>query len=134
MLVIVVSHSIPHIYPQYFYLFTNIGALVGQISMAYAEKVRRMTSYATLSLTPLQVCRLLVGVHSTDHRLPALPPRPILRSQQLHPLAPHWIHPRHGTQALGILDEGPLELEPMEDIPESHIRRILGTRKAQQHP
>ena len=28
---------------MYFYLFTNVGALIGQISMAYSEKVRLLT-------------------------------------------------------------------------------------------
>lgn len=34
---------------QYFYLFTNIGALIGQLTMAYSEKVRLLVNPSEFS-------------------------------------------------------------------------------------
>lgn len=76
---------------QYFYLFINVGALVGQIGMAYSEKVCFLPLIQHLcELIGVRiVCGFLVGLYFAYHRLPFLSARPLHRTK---PLCAHTSH------------------------------------------
>ena len=101
---------------MYFYLFINVGSLIGQISMAYSEKVRCFiyvdTEAESNCVFPVLVRRFLACVHAPHHRLPHLPTRPLLRPQHVHALASPGLCPFQVPLDLASGHEGPLDLEP----------------------
>ena len=107
---------------QYFYLFINIGALIGQISMAYSEKVSpyvsRLTIVAGIDEYVLAVRRLLARLHAPHHRVLHLPGRPLRRSQHVLALPAHRLRPLPGSPYLAPGDEGSLVLQPRHHVQE----------------
>ncbi len=100
---------------MYFYMFINVGALIGQITMAYSEKVRfqfSFVSHSFLTNFSLAVCWLLACVHTPHHRVLPVPHRALLRSQHVQHFATERLGSLSVTPHLASGSEGPVVVEP----------------------
>lgn len=100
---------------MYFYLFTNIGSLIGQISMSYSEKVclcaLRAARIQTDVLTSITVCWLLARVYTPHDYLHALPNRSVRWAQYVYPLTSSRIGPLEFPPHLAYRVEGQMVTE-----------------------
>jgi hypothetical protein len=95
--------SLPVSRGQYFYLFINIGALMGQIGMAYSEKVRFLFQFTVcIRLFIFIVCGLLAGLYATYYSLPPLSNCPLPRAESLCAHSSYWVSPRDCGQTLEV--------------------------------
>jgi hypothetical protein len=107
---------------QYFYLFINIGALVGQIGMTYSEKVGgSVMNYEKFMLnTAHLVRRVLARLHASYRHFLALPYHPVDWTKSLRSLTANWFRSGYISPALEIRCSWALEYEPREDFPTAH--------------
>jgi hypothetical protein len=94
---------------QYFYLFINIGAVIGQISMTYAEKVHLFLTVHSHDVYAIIVRRLLARLHITHRHLPSVPFYPFLRTQPLCPHTSDRVSALHRGPAMEICCPWPME-------------------------
>lgn len=124
---------------QYFYLFINIGALVGQIGMTYSEKVNiplpRVEAARSLTKRMASIVRwLLACIHPPYRSLLHLPTCPLFWSQPLLANATHRVRARQGPPAIFLRRQRSLEPQSLQALATIQHRRVLGQRKAKLRP
>lgn len=88
------SLTIARIY-MYFYLSINLGSIVGQISMAYAEKVRSSTICAfVFVLIRTLVCGILARISVANCHILLLPCYSMGGKAPLYHVTSHWLSSR----------------------------------------
>jgi hypothetical protein len=90
-----------------------------------------LPSFALVSNFYPLVCRLLVRIHPPYYCIPPLSFRPLVRPQSLHYLTAHRLRPLDRTPYLVLRRQGTLELEPIQNLEELDITRLLGERQAE---
>jgi hypothetical protein len=101
---------------QYFYLFVNIGALVGQVAMTYAEKVITFPLCMISIFTPRAVRRILASIYTPYYHFLPLSYRSLGRPQPLREIPTDRFRARVGSSCTSVLHERTVEFEPSSDL------------------